>query len=185
MFDAQSITKRDDSIQIAIRTNDLQSPLNMDGINMESYRLFKCSGDEIQIRHIVQTMQVDQVCHLYRKDIIWQQWWRSVECLPLLSRPRFWHSTDRHDDLNPSWWPISKYKAPGTCTDPSSTTTRKASSRMTDNEPLSPIPHGNAAMDRVPAMDATTMGLTRYNPLSNGDTLTMTIHTTGLMRFMS
>ena len=70
MFDAQSITKRDDSIQIAIRTNDLQSPLNMDGINMESYRLFKCSGDEIQIRHIVQTMQVDQVCHLYRMDII-------------------------------------------------------------------------------------------------------------------
>ena len=70
MIEAQSITRRDDSTQIATRSNDLQSPLNMDRINVQSYRLFICDDDETRIRHIAQTMQIDQVCHLYRRYII-------------------------------------------------------------------------------------------------------------------
>ena len=70
MIDAQSITRRDDSTQIAIRSNDLQSSLNMDRINMQSYRLYICDDDKTRIRHIAQTMQVNQICHLYRRDIV-------------------------------------------------------------------------------------------------------------------
>ena len=74
MIDAQSITRRDDITQIATRSNDLQSPLNMDRINMQNYLLSICDDDETQIRHIALTMQVNQVCPLYRMDIIQKQW---------------------------------------------------------------------------------------------------------------